>query len=114
MLLTCTLAFSLTVGAPAVDDQPDVTQPAVESPQNVEQPIDAVALDEAQSDSRASGAHNAEAQKPPTPPHTGIQALFSNLIEDVKHLPARQNLYLAAIGGGLAAAVHPADQTFNI
>jgi hypothetical protein len=55
----------------------------------------------------------AEAKEPPTPPHTGIRALAENLLEDVKHLPAKQNLYLAAIGGGLAAAVHPADQSLN-
>jgi len=55
----------------------------------------------------------AEAKEPPTPPHTGIQALFGDLVEDVKHLPAMQNLYLAAIGGGLAAAAHPADRTLN-
>jgi membrane-associated phospholipid phosphatase len=55
----------------------------------------------------------AEAQEPPTPAHTGIRALFGDLGEDVKHLPEMQNLYIAAIGGALAAAVHPADQTFN-
>jgi membrane-associated phospholipid phosphatase len=55
----------------------------------------------------------AEAQEPPTPPHTGIRALFGNLGEDIKHLPAMQNVYIAAIGGGLAAAAHPGDQAFN-
>ena len=55
----------------------------------------------------------AEAKEPPTPPHTGIRALFSNLVEDVKHLPAMQNVYLAGIGGGLAVAAHPADQSLN-
>ena len=55
----------------------------------------------------------AEAKEPPTPPHTGIRALFGDLVEDVKHLPAMQNVYLAGIGGGLAAAAHPADQTLN-
>jgi hypothetical protein len=55
----------------------------------------------------------AEAKEPPTPPHTGIRALFSNLGEDIKHLPALQNVYIAAIGGGLAGAVHPGDQAFN-
>jgi len=55
----------------------------------------------------------AEAKEPPTPPHTGIRALMENLVEDVKHLPAKQNLYLTAIGAGLAASVHPADQDFN-
>jgi len=58
-------------------------------------------------------AQKAEAKEPPTPPHTGIRALAENLVEDVKHLPSKQNLYLTAIGGGLAAAVHPADVSFN-
>jgi membrane-associated phospholipid phosphatase len=55
----------------------------------------------------------AEAKEPPPPAHTGIRALFGDLGEDLKHLPEMQNVYLAAIGGGLAAAAHPADQTFN-
>jgi hypothetical protein len=52
-------------------------------------------------------------KKPPTPPRTGIRALFGNLREDIKQLPSTQNAYIAAIGGGLALAVHPADQTLN-
>ena len=56
----------------------------------------------------------ADAKEPPTPQHTGIRALFGDLGEDLRHLPAMQNVYIAAIGGGLAAAVHPADQTFNV
>jgi PAP2 superfamily protein len=59
-------------------------------------------------------ADQSEAQKPPTPPHTGIRALVGNLGEDITHLPSMQNLYLAAIGGGLALGVHPADDTFNV
>ena len=55
----------------------------------------------------------AEAKEPPTPPHTGIRALAENLVEDVKQLPSKQNLLLTAIGGGLAASVHPVDQDFN-
>jgi len=55
----------------------------------------------------------ADAKEPPTPEHTGIRALFSNLGEDIKHLPEMENVYLAAIGGGLAGAVHPFDQSFN-
>ena len=55
----------------------------------------------------------AEAKEPPTPEHTGIRALFGDLGEDIKHLPAMQNVYIAAIGGGLAAAARPADQSFN-
>jgi PAP2 superfamily len=55
----------------------------------------------------------ADQKEPPTPEHTGIHALFGNLAEDIKHLPEMQNVFIAAIGGGLALAVHPADQTFN-
>ena len=61
----------------------------------------------------ASQQPKADAKEPPTPPHTGIRALFGNLGEDIKHLPAMQNLYITAIGGGLALAAHPYDQSFN-
>src|SRR5262249_12688711 len=54
-----------------------------------------------------------DAKEPPTPAHTGLRALFGNLVEDVKHLPSAQNAYIAGVGGGLALAVHPWDQTFN-
>ena len=30
-------------------------------------------------------------KKPPTPPHTGIRALASGLVDDVKHLPSKPN-----------------------
>jgi hypothetical protein len=56
----------------------------------------------------------AAANEPPTPAHTGLRALFGDLIEDVTKLPTAQNLYIAAIGGGLALAAHPADQGFNV
>jgi membrane-associated phospholipid phosphatase len=55
----------------------------------------------------------ADAKEPPTPPHTGIKALFGNFVEDIKHLPQMQNVYVAGAGGALALAVHPVDQTFN-
>jgi membrane-associated phospholipid phosphatase len=55
----------------------------------------------------------AEAKEPPTPPHTGLAALGRGVIGDIKHLPAKQNLYLALTGGALAAAAHPVDQSFN-
>ena len=51
--------------------------------------------------------------EPPTPEHTGIHALFGNLLEDFKHLPSLQNAYIAAGGGAAALAVHPLDQTVN-
>jgi membrane-associated phospholipid phosphatase len=56
----------------------------------------------------------AEAKKPATPPHTGIRALLAGVVEDLKYVPTKQNLYIAAIGGGLAAGAHPFDQTFNV
>jgi hypothetical protein len=56
----------------------------------------------------------ADQKEPPTPEHTGIRALFVNLGEDIKKLPAKPNLYVAAIGGGLAAAAHPADSGLNV
>ena len=56
----------------------------------------------------------AQEKKPVTPPHTGIRALLDGLKEDVQHLPSRQNVYLAALGGGLALGAHPFDQDFNI
>jgi PAP2 superfamily protein len=36
-----------------------------------------------------------------------------DLVDDVKHLPSKENLYWAAFGGGLALAVHPADDNMN-
>jgi len=52
-------------------------------------------------------------KEPPTPEHTGIRALFGNLLEDFKLLPSMQNLYIAAGGDAAALAVHPADQSVN-
>jgi PAP2 superfamily len=56
-------------------------------------------------------------QKPkgpaPTPRHTGIKALFKDLGQDFRHLPSRENLFWAGVGGGLALAVHPADDNVN-
>ena len=50
---------------------------------------------------------------PPTPRHTGIKAMVKGLIIDFKYLPSRENLMWAGIGGGLALAVHPADDNVN-
>ena len=52
-------------------------------------------------------------KEPPTPEHTGIRALFGNLLEDFKHLPSNQNLLILAGGGALAMSVHPADVPVN-
>jgi membrane-associated phospholipid phosphatase len=50
---------------------------------------------------------------PPTPRHTGIKALVKGLGPAVKHLPSRENLMWAGIGGALALAVHPLDDNVN-
>jgi membrane-associated phospholipid phosphatase len=110
--------MDLTAGVAIVDPQPVGVQWA-------EDDLPAAILDQVQSpyppqpdprqpDAPQPGEQKAEAQEPPTPPRTGIRALFGNLVEDVKHLPARQNLLLAGIGGALAGAAHPADATFNV
>jgi membrane-associated phospholipid phosphatase len=49
----------------------------------------------------------------PTPRHTGIKALMKDLVADVKHLPSKENLFWAGVGGGLALAVHPVDDNLN-
>jgi hypothetical protein len=52
-------------------------------------------------------------KEPPTPEHTGIRALFGNLLEDFKHLPTATNGIIAGGGGVAALAVHPLDQRVN-
>ncbi len=51
--------------------------------------------------------------KPPTPAHTGFRALLDGLKDDITHLPSRQNLSIAGIGGGLALGTHAFDQDVN-
>jgi len=55
----------------------------------------------------------AQAGPPPTPRHTGIKATFKQLVQDVKHLPSKENGIWAGVGGALALAVHPADDNVN-
>ena len=50
---------------------------------------------------------------PPTPRHTGVKAMMKDLVSDVAHLPSTENLLWAGVGGGLALAVHPADDNVN-
>jgi hypothetical protein len=49
----------------------------------------------------------------PTPRHTGVKAMLKDLVVDVKHLPSMENLFWTGVGGGLALAVHPADDNVN-
>lgn len=61
----------------------------------------------------AAEAFQQPAGPAPTPRHTGVRALFKNLGSDIKHLPSKENLMWVGIGGGLALAVHPADDNVN-
>jgi len=45
----------------------------------------------------------------PTPRHTGIKAMVKDLAIDFTHLPSKENLFWAGVGGGLALVAHPAD-----
>ena len=91
-------APNLAVDAPpSLQQQADQSQPQDKKPDGAQEKK----TDEAQD------------KKPPTPPHTGVHALFAGFKEDVRHLPSKENLYIAAVGGALALAVHPADATFN-
>lgn len=88
-LLVVTLVTSSPLPAAAQDPPANVT------------PAKEVSLDQAPTQ---------PAGPPPPPRHQGIKDLGKNLVEDFKHLPSEENLYWAWAGGGLAAAVHPADK----
>jgi hypothetical protein len=68
-----------------------------------------ISLSRSISEALASTIEQQPAPPIPTPRHTGIQAMVKQLWVDVKNLPAMENLYWAAAGGGLALAVHPID-----
>ncbi|HZR26981.1 MAG TPA: phosphatase PAP2 family protein [Vicinamibacterales bacterium] len=63
---------------------------------------------------RAHAQDEADQKKPPTPEHTGIHALFHDLGEDYQNLLHMDNVYVAAVGGGLALAAHQVDGSFNV
>jgi hypothetical protein len=115
-MLVLPLIVSATLGAPAVvGDRASITSTtngviAVA----VDQHLADQNRDEQKGSDRKPDQQGEVKEPPPTPPHTGIRALFGNLVEDVKHLPSMQNAYVALAGGGLALAVHPFDQTFNV
>ena len=72
-----------------------------------------VAATESLSTLDLTAAFQQPAGPPPTPRHTGIKAMAKELVTDVKLLPSKENLMWAIIGGGLALAVHPADDNVN-
>src|SRR3954463_3858744 len=69
--------------------------------------------DPAPAPAQEPAAQKAEQKEPPTPPHTGVHALASGLVGDVKHLPSKPNAFLALLGGGIAAGIHPIDDDVN-
>jgi hypothetical protein len=102
MLLLATLLTATLSGDPQTVQAPAVPTPDAPAPAAEAQPPQAEPKDQ-----------KAEAKEPPTPPHTGIRTLFRDLAADFAHLPSRRNFAVLAVGGGLAAAVHPWDDTFN-
>jgi hypothetical protein len=117
MLVTFALALSLSALVPAAQAAAANDAAVAQSLGAVAQPAqnrDAQKSDPQTPDAEKPDEQQAEAKEPPTPPRTGIRALLANLVEDVRHVPAKQNLYLASIGGALAGAAHPVDRTFNM
>src|SRR5438093_583564 len=102
MLSTLVVALALSAPPASIPTPTDVGLVA-----QTQQPASGTSNDQRPADEQKPAEQKAEAKEPPTPEHTGIRALFANLIEDIKHLPAKQNLYLAGLGGGLAGAAHP-------
>jgi hypothetical protein len=50
---------------------------------------------------------------PPTPAHTGFRAMVVGLGDDIRHLPSKESLYIAGIGGALALGTHQVDRDVN-
>jgi hypothetical protein len=47
------------------------------------------------------------------PQGTSLRTLPHDVIEDFKHLPSRESLWIFGVGGALALSVHPADKSVN-
>ena len=71
------------------------------------------AQDPADGDGAAKPPDSADAQKPSTPEHTGVHALFRDLGQDYKNLWHLDNLVVAGLGGGAALAIQPWDRDIN-
>jgi hypothetical protein len=113
--LSCTSACGLP-GRPTVSQAPvsSVVAPDNDAPPAAAPPTDPPQQEEAAQDQPPQQREPADRKEPPTPPHTGVRALTAGLVDDVKHLPSLPNLYLTALGGGLALGVHPIDQDVNV
>jgi membrane-associated phospholipid phosphatase len=115
LIAALVLVLGVADAQPATDDGLVFTAPAVEAAQ-APAPATPDADDAAQPPVQAPAGSDAppEAKEPPTPAHTGLRALGKGLVGDFQHLPSPENAYLALLGGALAVAAHPADQTFNV
>ena len=97
-ILPLVLTLGLSCSAQAATAQPPQPTDGVQSGgQQTAQPTDH--QPDQPTDPPTDGQTDQKAP-PPTPEHTGFHALAGNLMEDVKLLPSKQNLYLALIGGG--------------
>jgi len=47
------------------------------------------------------------------PQTTSLRTLPHDVIDDFKHLPSRESLWILGVGGALALSVHPADKDVN-
>src|SRR5579864_3636588 len=113
-LFVARLALAAVPVVPVVPMVQDITPPVfiLEGAR----PADSQGQDQAPRDERPPDAlkkDQPDDKKPPTPPHTGIRALLTGVVDDLKHLPTTTNMYVAMGGGGLALAIHPADDTIN-
>lgn len=102
-MVSAALLIALLAGVP-----PSVDGPSRDS--RTAAPAEAAVADPA----NQPAGQSPEVKEPPTPPHTGVQALLRGLAGDIRHLPSVPNLYLGVLGGGAALAVHPLDDTVNV
>jgi membrane-associated phospholipid phosphatase len=92
------IAFILAVSCPRLalaQDPPAQPPPSLASQQDPQKPPAVVG------------------EEPTKPTRNFGSALVHNLGDDFKHLPRWNTVYFLAGGGGLAAAVHPADDNIN-
>ena len=55
-----------------------------------------------------------EKTEPVAPPQTtSLRTLPHDVIDDFKHLPSRESLWILGVGGAFALSVHPADKDVN-
>src|SRR5262245_29913648 len=111
--MIATLPLIVVLLSPAVSNggEPDVIpfDTTVENSSDISPEIHAPAVD---FESRVSQVAQPPAQSS-TSRHPGIKEVASDLVGAVKNFPSKENLFWAALGGGLALAVHPADDNVN-